>query len=398
MISRERYSLPRDRSVLQKSRRKQNCNLKAITIYILMNRITTTNYRPTIGREDTIIKPKRPLSAYNLFYRYKRLKVVEALASSNSSAVDKEVMIHHLVTAAPGLEMHRNPDLFNTSHDELGALRRRNICKYLKHNTEARDTETRLHRKNKGSMNGAMSLVELGKLMNTSWRDCDEFAKSVFQELADEGRKKYRQRIKQYTKDKKSLEKKACLAAKKDEAALIKPNMSQLQCTNKTAKKDDAATVTPRRRLQHMDETTNMPRRLSLQRRIETAETLIQLSKVPFPNLATSVEDSQTSSCSESTRPSIQETRPVDLVTKPRSKLGMMACIPCLSAASQSWPQTFAEIERSEKIADNASPLSTSSTTKQDLGKLNPGLHRQPPQRQDITTRYPSSWVPFLFY
>ena len=177
--------------------------------------------------------------------------------------------------------------------------------------------------------------------------------------------------------------------------------MSQLQCTNKTAKKDDAATVTPRRRLQHMDETTNMPRRLSLQRRIETAETLIQLSKVPFPNLATSVEDGQTSSCSESTRPSIQETRPVDLVTKPRSKLGMMACIPCLSAASQSWPDTLVcEIERSKKIADadNSSPSSTSSTTKKDLGKLNPGLHRQPPQSKTyLTTRYPSSWVPSFY-
>jgi hypothetical protein len=43
-----------------------------------------------------------------------------------------------------------------------------------------------------------MSFVELGKLMNTSWQDCDDFAKSVFRELAEEGRRDYRQRLEKY--------------------------------------------------------------------------------------------------------------------------------------------------------------------------------------------------------
>src|SRR5210317_1721892 len=43
-----------------------------------------------------------------------------------------------------------------------------------------------------------MSFVELGKLMNTSWKDCDDFAKSVFRDLAEEGRRDYYQRMEKY--------------------------------------------------------------------------------------------------------------------------------------------------------------------------------------------------------
>ena len=77
----------------------------------------------------------------------------------------------------------------------LLALRRKNIRKDLEQNMEHRDTKTRAHRKNQGAMNGAMSFVEMGKLMNTSWKSCDDFAKSVFSELSEEGRKHYHQRV-----------------------------------------------------------------------------------------------------------------------------------------------------------------------------------------------------------
>jgi len=41
-------------------------------------------------------------------------------------------------------------------------------------------------------MNGTMSFLELGNLVNTSWKSVDEFAKGIFNELADEGREAYR--------------------------------------------------------------------------------------------------------------------------------------------------------------------------------------------------------------
>ena len=175
--------------------------------------------------EHNLIKPKRPLSAYNLFYRYKRQKILEALAS-DGSAVDKDA-ITRLITTAPGLENHHPTDAdASPDIDMLGALRTRNIRRDLEPNMEARDTDTRLHRKDKGSMNGAMSFVELGKLMNTSWKECDEFAKTVFKELAEEGRERYRHRVKEFNARKQVLDYAMAQSSKKAkaEAAIVTPN------------------------------------------------------------------------------------------------------------------------------------------------------------------------------
>ena len=47
-------------------------------------------------------------------------------------------------------------------------------------------------------MNGAMSFLDLGKLMNNSWKTVDDFAKEVFNDLAEEGRNMYREKLKDY--------------------------------------------------------------------------------------------------------------------------------------------------------------------------------------------------------
>eukprot|EP00579_Thalassiosira_antarctica_P017384 CAMPEP_0201945602 /NCGR_PEP_ID=MMETSP0903-20130614/53988_1 /ASSEMBLY_ACC=CAM_ASM_000552 /TAXON_ID=420261 /ORGANISM="Thalassiosira antarctica, Strain CCMP982" /LENGTH=449 /DNA_ID=CAMNT_0048488671 /DNA_START=58 /DNA_END=1408 /DNA_ORIENTATION=- len=150
-------------------------------------------------------KPKRPLSAFNLFYRFKRQKVLEVLAVAVGTTVDKDT-ICGLVTVPPGLEYYPASALKMSSPNMLNALRRKNIRKDLEQNMEPRDTKTRAHRKNQGAMNGAMSFVEMGKLMNTSWKSCDDFAKSVFNELSEEGRKRYRQRVQDYNAQSQSLE------------------------------------------------------------------------------------------------------------------------------------------------------------------------------------------------
>mmetsp|Transcript_20585 Transcript_20585/g.44647 ORF Transcript_20585/g.44647 Transcript_20585/m.44647 type:complete len:507 (+) Transcript_20585:50-1570(+) len=152
---------------------------------------------------DAKPKPKRPLSAFNLFYRYKRQKVLKALAAG-ADASDKDT-ICELITVVPGLE-HYLPTTSASkiaSPDVLEPLRRNTIRKELEQNLEPRDTKTRAHRKNKGAMNGSMSFVEMGKIMNTSWKNCDPFAKSVFNELAEEGRARYRQRTEAYNKSKR---------------------------------------------------------------------------------------------------------------------------------------------------------------------------------------------------
>ena len=149
--------------------------------------------------DTTVVpKPKRPLSAFNLFYRFKRQKVIALQQSNQDSNKDD---ITNLVQAAPGLEDYARGGATlpqDVSPEEVYNLRRANIHKDMVNNLAPRDTRTRSHRTNQNGINGSMSFVELGKLMNTSWKDCDEFAKSIFRELAEEGRRDYRQRLEKY--------------------------------------------------------------------------------------------------------------------------------------------------------------------------------------------------------
>ncbi|KAL7537834.1 hypothetical protein ACHAXR_008107 [Thalassiosira sp. AJA248-18] len=146
-------------------------------------------------------KPKRPLSAFNLFYRFKRQQVLDAVSDN----ADKD-SICRLVDAAPGLE-HTPAATEGVPPEALYDLRRKNIRKELENNLMPRDTRQRAHRTNQSAMNGTMSFLELGKVMNASWKNCDDFAKSVFKELAEEGREMYRQRLNEWEAMTKSAKK-----------------------------------------------------------------------------------------------------------------------------------------------------------------------------------------------
>lgn len=150
-------------------------------------------------------KPKRPLSAFNLFYRYKRQKVLDAVSRGNT---DKDAIVN-IVEAVPGLEKDPASDEDAPDPPNLEArndLQRKNITGGLEGNLLPRDTDSRLHRKDEGSLNGAISFIELGKLMNTSWKNCDDFSKSVFKELSDQGREHYHKRMMAYQAWKKEAE------------------------------------------------------------------------------------------------------------------------------------------------------------------------------------------------
>ena len=161
---------------------------------------TNTN-TPTTTSVNT--RPKRPLSAFNLFYRFKRQQVLHALASKGNNLGPEE--ISRLIEAPAGLE-HRGASS-TPMHDDLealNALRRSIIINELKPNMNARDTKKRSHRKDHG-MKGAISFVELGKIMNSSWKKCDDVAKAVFDELAQEGRDKYRVLVQEFNAKKMEL-------------------------------------------------------------------------------------------------------------------------------------------------------------------------------------------------
>jgi len=157
--------------------------------------IPSTIATATIAR--ALPKPKRPLSAFNLFYRYKRQHIIKTLASNVVGSVDKDTL-RQLIEAPPGLEDCYKYTMVDASPEQVIQLRRQNIREELKDHMNARDAKARAHRKDK-SMAGSLSFVELGKLMNKSWKEsCDDVAKEIFNALAEVGRNKYRQQVKEY--------------------------------------------------------------------------------------------------------------------------------------------------------------------------------------------------------
>jgi len=147
----------------------------------------------------TATKPKRPLSGYNLFYRYKRIKVLEATVHPNNRNDDDDnnsTIIHDVLTATAGLEdKHSNSRAGDTlpsaSMDELRVANIRATMEgKLFPNENARN---RLHRKVHG-----MGFVEMGKTMRDMWGNIDKVTKEVFCELADVGRVRYRNLMEEY--------------------------------------------------------------------------------------------------------------------------------------------------------------------------------------------------------
>ena len=126
--------------------------------------------------------------------------------------------ITNLIMSPPGLEEYQEgaPSVSMTTKSTLNDVRKENIRKELKDNLLPRDTRTRTHRKNQSAMNGTMSFLELGSLVNTSWKSVDEFAKGIFNELADEGREAYRVLMNDYN---------AAMEERKDTVCLTVPTI-----------------------------------------------------------------------------------------------------------------------------------------------------------------------------
>mmetsp|Transcript_38220 Transcript_38220/g.85972 ORF Transcript_38220/g.85972 Transcript_38220/m.85972 type:complete len:412 (-) Transcript_38220:88-1323(-) len=146
-------------------------------------------------------RPKRPLSAYNLFYRFKRQVVMDAIASGKT---DKDAIVK-VATSPAGAEAISDEAMVNTDPDELKKIREKAIREILEGNLGPRDTRDRSHRKNDKAINGQVSFVELAELMKTAWKDIDPHAKSILSELSEQSRADYRKQMDEYNKTKKEM-------------------------------------------------------------------------------------------------------------------------------------------------------------------------------------------------
>jgi hypothetical protein len=144
-------------------------------------------------------KPKRPLTPYNLFYRFKRGRILQAFRDGDDNRDD---VVMKLIAAAPGLEDLTPSQLRAISPKDAYAISRGVIREELQGNLLPFESK-RSHRKT----HGAMSFLEMGQMMCDQWKLVDSSTNAIFEELADEGKKHYRQRFSEYKVVQKELKK-----------------------------------------------------------------------------------------------------------------------------------------------------------------------------------------------
>ena len=137
-------------------------------------------------------KPKRALSAYNLFFRFKRDKVLAACEENANNKPSKEA-INQLILAAPGLEDDSSVSS-TMSEEQVEDHRRNEIRSALYLDLFPKDTSNRTHRKS----HGVISFLEMNKVMCSSWKSIDTFARSVFEDLAEEGKRMYEKHVSEH--------------------------------------------------------------------------------------------------------------------------------------------------------------------------------------------------------
>ena len=121
-------------------------------------------------------KPKRPPSGYNLFYRYKRIKIIEATtrlpqSGRSLSKEDETTAITATLQANTGLEGISSDDaILSCSVGVINWFRSSNIRQTMADKLFPNENvRSRLHRKVIG-----MGFVQMGKVIRELWSDIDE--------------------------------------------------------------------------------------------------------------------------------------------------------------------------------------------------------------------------------
>ena len=155
-------------------------------------------------KSTDVNRPKRPLSAYNLFYRFKRQQLIEA-GQNASGGLSKED-VHRLVSTPAGLEFSR-PTFVPANC--IVQTQRYNIRQVLNHaKLHSNSQAKRSHRKSQYAFK--TTFVEMNEMMLKSWTAVDKDTKAVFAELHDEARKAYAIEMSEYFEERKREKLKRC--------------------------------------------------------------------------------------------------------------------------------------------------------------------------------------------
>ena len=127
---------------------------------------------------------RRPLSAYNLFCRFKQSKIITAEANDDENLSMENMK--RLILAIPGLEDYPVLEAAMSSHDRSDALDGtadadvKQFCKLEIRNCLSKKTK----------YTQGISFIDINKLMSASWKALDDFYQSVFKELSEEENRK----------------------------------------------------------------------------------------------------------------------------------------------------------------------------------------------------------------
>ena len=166
--------------------------------------------KPTAGY------PPRALTSYNLFYRFKRFKILQALEEAGNNFSEEERSKHivtAIVAATPGLESY--PSLigrtFLSSSSNVKELRRNEIHAVFHHENLSPKKRIRAH--HRGPLGGHINTHELTRLISASWKDLDNFSRSIFDELANESKLIHLKRVAKFETSTAATDKAMALSA-----------------------------------------------------------------------------------------------------------------------------------------------------------------------------------------